>query len=899
MKSFLLFVAFTVSWQLSAQSVLDLKLSSLQKTDQDIVSLLKEIENSQSVKFYFIPEWFSGIEFTPNSDSLVLRELLYSGLLNSDISFFELNPNTIVFVKDPTQALRHLNNLKGVQRIQQNIDKATFGLSVKNGKAEAVLRGKVLDNKSKEPLVGVSISVDNAAYGTTTDPDGFFKLTLPVGAHLVKCSYVNYDDKYFDLEIYEDGEVNWFIEERPTLLDEIVIQDRAAREITTSTIGVAQLDMKEMKRAPALLGEVDLIKAIQVLPGVTSVGEAASGFNVRGGSVDQNLILYDGLPVFNSSHVFGFFSAFNSEAVRDVTFYRGGIPADFGGRISSVLDIRSKEGSYEKWNASGGIGIISSNLLVNGPIKKDKTAIAMSLRSTYSDWLINSVRSNYVNLENSTVKFYDGSFKLTHKFSDKSKLTLSAYSSHDEFKLQGDSIFSWDSQLASVRWDKEINSNLSAVLVLGAGNYRYDVVDEDPNRGFNLSYSILYPSIKGELHYKWNKHKGTVGAHGTLYNFNPGLLEPSGPASNAIRIAMDKQFSRESALYLTDQFQVNNKLFVDIGLRASFFQSMGPGSLTLYESGKPRETLSITDTISFSRNETIKSFFNPEPRVGLRYEISPETSLKFGYNRMVQYLHLVTNTTAVTPVDIWQPSGYYFKPQIADQVSFGLFTQFKDKLYESFVEVYYKKVDNVLDFKDGAELILNSQIETDLLQGSAKAYGAEFQITKVKGRLEGSFSYTYSKSLRTISGNSDEETINGGREYDSNFDQPHVVNLNWKYNITKRYFFTGGFTYRTGRPITLPLTAFAIENYTVTTFSDRNEYRVPDYHRLDVGLVIEGNHKRKKFWDGTWTISVYNIYARKNPYSVFFKEVRPGILRPYRLAIIGTALPSISYSFKI
>ncbi|MEQ1588487.1 MAG: TonB-dependent receptor, partial [Cyclobacteriaceae bacterium] len=333
--------------------------------------------------------------------------------------------------------------------------------------------------------------------------------------------------------------------------------------------------------------------------------------------------------------------------------------------------------------------------------------------------------------------------------------------------------------------------------------------------------------------------------------------------------------------------------------RYSIFSALGPGTVYTYEPDKPLESIYLTDTIQYSEGERIKTYNNIEPRLGLRFDLQREASIKFGYHRIYQYLHLVTNTTAITPIDIWQPSGYYFKPQKADQFSLGYFKNFKERKYEAFVEFYYKQLDNVLEFKDGAQLILNPQIETDLLQGKARAFGAETQIAKLTGKFTGSISYAFSRSLRTIESNFPEETINNGNEYASNFDQPHVVNFNWKLNFTRRHFFTGSFTYRTGRPITLPLTAFKVENFTVSAFSDRNQFRIPDYHRLDIGFVIEGNHKRKKFWDGTWTISVYNIYARKNPYSIFFQEARPGILRPYQLSIIGTALPSVSYSFKL
>ena len=659
------------------------------------------------------------------------------------------------------------------------------------------------------------------------------------------------------------------------------------------------MSIKEIKRAPALLGEVDLIRQIQALPGVTTAGEAASGYNVRGGSVDQNLILYDGLPVFNSSHVFGFFSTFNAEAVRDVSFYRGGIPAEFGGRVSSVLDIRSNEGSYEKWGGSGGIGLISSNLMINGPLVKNKTSIMASIRSTYSDWLINTVRSNYINLKNSSVSFYDASAKITHLFSKKTKLTWSGYISNDQFRLQGDSSFQWTSKLTSLRVDHEFSKKFTAAFLVGVGNYSYNVNDRDTASGFNLKYNLIYPSARADFHWQGLHHKTNFGWQGIYYGFNPGSLIPSSSQSSIKLIEMEQQQSTEMAFYASDQFSVGSHFNVDAGLRFSIFNSLGPGSVNIYKSGLPLETLNLIDTLKFSNGEKIMTYYGIEPRLSLRYEFSPQASIKLGYNRIYQYLHLVTNTTAITPVDIWQPSGYYYKPQMADQYSIGYFRTTKKKMYDAFVEVYYKKISNVLDFKDGAQLLLNPQLETDLLQGQARAYGAEFQVTKTIGRLVGSFSYAYSRSLRTIIGNFPGEAINNGKEYSSNFDQPHVVNLSWRYNITRRYFFTGGFTYHTGRPVTLPLSAFTVDNITVSSFSDRNQFRIPDYHRLDLGLVFEGSHKRKKIWDGTWTFSLYNVYARRNPYSIFFKEVRPGILRPYQLAIIGTVIPSLSYTFKI
>ncbi len=898
MKIFLFILFAFISTTSFSQSILDLKLDGKEK-GKNLSAYLQELEKINQVKFYFLEDWISDVTFKESFEGITLREALTTLFLGSDLNFIEAGPTAIVLVKDPTLALQRTDIINVAKREQKKINKLTIGTFVKSSAPKTVtLSGTIKEGKTKDPMVGVSVVATDLKIGTTTNAEGKFELKIKTGSHVISISYINFEETVIDLDIYDNGAVSWELEEKPTVLEEVIVMDRSAREITTSGIGQTQLSIKEIKRAPALLGEIDLIKQIQLLPGVTTAGEAASGFNVRGGSVDQNLILYDGMPVFNSSHVFGFFSSFNSEAIRDVTFYRGGIPAEFGGRISSVLDIRSKEGSYEKWEGSAGIGLISSNAMISGPIKRNKTSIAVSLRTTYSDWLVNTVKSNYVDLNNSTVTFYDGTAKLTHLFSPKTKLTLSGYISHDQFRLNGDSTYRWDTKLSSLRLDHEFSKILSSAFMVGYGTYSYDVYDENPLTGFNLKYKISYPSAKADFHLKLFRHKIGFGAQSIYYDFNPGTLSPSTAESDKKFLQMEIQKSLETAFHVSDQLELVKDLHLDAGARFTIFKALGPSNVFLYQPGLPRETLNLIDTLTFSKGESSKTYLNIEPRLGLRYEINQDASVKLGYNRIFQYLHLLTNTTAITPVDIWQPSGYYFKPQMVDQFSLGYFRNFKDKKYEAFVEAYYKEMKNVLDFKDGAQLILNPAIETDLLQGDARAYGAEMQVAKTSGRFSGSFGYTYSRSFRTIWGVFPEETINDGKEYASNYDQPHVVNLNWKYSISRRYFFTGGFTYRTGRPITLPLSAFSVDNFTVSAFSDRNQFRIPDYHRLDLGFVAEGNHKRKKIWDGTWTLSVYNVYARKNPYSIFFKEVRPGILRPYRLAIIGTALPSISYSIK-
>jgi hypothetical protein len=744
------------------------------------------------------------------------------------------------------------------------------------------------------PLAGVIVEIKSIK-SLITRTDGTFKLQVPTGEYYIVFRYSFFDEKVINLGAYESGELSVELMMTPKILDEVVITGNQA-SVVTSNVGQVDIKMAELKKLPTFLGEVDILKQIQILPGVTSVGEMSSGYNVRGGGVDQNLLLYDGIQVFNSSHVFGFFSAFNSEAIKNASFFKGGIPAEYGGRVSSVMNITLKEGDYEKWSASGGIGPISANLAINGPVQKNKSSLFASFRSSYSDWLIRKL--DYQNINKSSVSFYDASLKFSHKFSERDKLTLSGYSSRDNFGLPSDTTFRWMNFVGSLQFDHSF-SKIFSTFTLGYGKYAYDVTDDTPSSAYDLKYSISYPTFKADFNYQLGVHKLNAGVGSILYGISPGTIVATSPQSNVKPQTIARVQSIENSLFFEDEFDANDNLRINAGIRLSSFSSFGPQKVYQYQPGQPLSNETIIDSVSYPGGKPVKNYFGFEPRLAIVYKVSPFSSLKFGYNRIFQYIHLISNSVSITPIDIWQPSNSYFKPQIGDQYSAGFFRSTRNSRYEFSAEGFYKYVNNILDFKDGSNVILNPNLETALLSGVSKAYGVELSAKKNIGRLQGSVNYTYARSLRKVQSQFAEESINGGQYYPSNYDQPNVVNLTWRYELSPRVSFTGNFTYRTGRPITLPYSYAVIGNIPIVNYSDRNMQRIPDYHRLDLALVIEGDHERKKTIEGSWIISLYNVYAHKNVYSVFYKTNGLGIQVPYQLSIIGTILPSVSYRFTI
>lgn len=865
------------------------------KGQEPLSSLLVRLEQEYQVKFFFREEWLEPFKANESHNGLTITEFFDELFASTEFSYYFLSNRQIILIKDQTNTIARMNLLQRASQARREIKEINIG-SYSNyvpGKSVTV-RGTVKDGKVGSALAGATLLFSPGMQSAVTESNGRYQITIPAGEHVLSFRYVNYEEVIVDLKIYENGTIDMELQETPFILDEVVI---SGESIVERTVGQVSLQMQSLKRAPTFLGEADIVKQIQLLPGVSTVGEAATGFNVRGGGADQNLVLLDGIPIFNISHVLGFFTAFNPDAVSEVSFYRGNIPSEFGGRVASTLNIASREGNFERWSGRGGIGIVSSSVTLEGPLKKDTTSLLVSLRSSYSDWMLRAVQSNYQNIRNSSAFFYDGTIKLSHRLKSGNRITFSTYRSHDQFSLANDTTLAWQNQTAVVRYDHVHSARLSGSYTLGFGSYAYQVIDDAPAKAFQLNYNIAYPTLRVDYTLDGNKPLA-FGFNSSWYAFSPGTLRPDSENSNVRNISMPVEHSMESALYVQSGFQITQRLYLDAGLRYAFYQRIGPGTLYQYLDNAPLEPRNTVDSTVYNAGQIMKTYHGPEPRLSFRYLLDENRSLKLSYNRLHQFMHLVSNTAAITPVDIWQSSNAYFKPQVADMISLGYYLEIDSRTYEAFAEIYYRNTRNVLDFKDGADLILNPQLETALLLGLSDAYGLETSIAKMKGRLSGNLNYTYSRSLRIVDGEFDTEKINEGKVYPANFDQPHIANLNWRYGISRRHFFSGGFTYRTGRPMSLPVSGYVIDGIVISNFSERNKYRIPDYHRLDLAFIIEGNHKRKKPWSGTWVVSCYNVYARKNAYSVFFQDDGTGFLRPYRLAVIGTAIPTVTYNFK-
>ncbi len=762
------------------------------------------------------------------------------------------------------------------------------------------ISGTISEADTGETLIGVNVIIPSLQTGTVTNQYGYYSITLPKGDYEIVYSSIGFASQKIQISLAENTKKDLELATDTESLDEVVIEtDNERLDVRSSQMSANTLSTTTIKKIPVVLGEVDVIKAITLLPGVTSAGEGASGFNVRGGAADQNLILLDEATLYNSSHLFGFFSVFNPDAIKDLTLYKGGIPARYGGRISSVLDIYQKDGNKREYHASGGIGLVASRLLLEGPIKKDEASFLIGGRSSYAHLFLPLFDNDNV------AYFYDLNAKLSYNLNDNNRLYLSGYFGRDVFEISDSFANSFGNTTLNLRWNHLFSDKLFSNLSLIYSDYYYGLelkfveFDFDSGiRNFNLKYDFS--------HYISNNVDLRYGINSIYYKFNPGDVTPTTEDSGINPFKLTDKYAWENAAYVDAEIDLSDKISVQAGLRLSTFNRLGQDELFLYENDNPiiyNPSLDIyqkaepIDTVSFGRSETIKSFANLEPRFAISYLLNDDSSIKASYNRMTQYIHLISNTTSPTPFDIYAPSGKYIEPQLADQVALGYFRNFKN--YSLEVETFYKKVKNRLDYVDDADLIANDAVEQILLKSEARAYGLEMLFKKNTGKLQGWIAYTLSKSEQKTPGRTPIETgINNGEWYNSAWDKTHDISVTGQYELTNKWSFGANFIFQTGIPTTYPEGQYEYNGVVVPVYEARNSSRLSAFHRMDLSATWTPKPESTKRWKGEWVFSIYNAYNRKNAASVSFRENTDiNQNEAVRLSIFGI-IPSVTYNFK-
>lgn len=896
-------------------------LVSGQFNDTTVIYFLEQVEQQTGYHLYYDTSQFDMIRVNIilNNDSIQVA--LEKGLRNTGISFsIDDQKNVFInkglavqtklpdnfFYTEKTKPAASAYDTSLINFRDSNIKAENATLENKiykigdaysaNGSGKYTMAGYIKDAKTGEPVVGASVYTENKTIGASTDNYGYFAISLPKGRHTIYVQSIGMRDTKREIQIEGDGKINIEMQPEVMTLKRVIVSAEKLSNVKGLQMGVQKIDIKAIKQVPVIFGESDILRAVLTMPGVKSVGEASTGLNVRGGSADQNLILFNDATIYNPSHFFGLFSAFNPEVVKDVELFKSSIPAKYGGRLSSVLEITSREGNKKELSGTAGIGLLTSRINLEGPLVKDKSSFILGARSTYADWLLNILPQQY---KNSKAGFYDVNLDINHEINKKNTIYFTGYLSHDRFNLNSDTSYSYGNQNISVKWKHIFNNKVFSLISAGNDHYNYEISsDKNPINAYVLSFDINQTYFKAHVNYFINsKHTAEFGFNTLYYKLHPGDYVPVGKESLVATDNVPAEQALESAVYASDKYTINSKFAVEAGIRLSMYNYLGAHSIYNYPDGAPKTVENIIDTSYYSGGKVIKTYGGPEVRLSARYQLSQDLSLKAGYNSQRQYIHVLSNTAAIAPTDIWKLSDSHIKPQYGDQVSFGVYKNFKSNTIETSVEVYYKRIKDYLDYKSGAVLVLNHHIETDVINTKGKAYGVEVLIKKSTGKLNGWLSYTYSRILLKVDDPTSGEIINGGNFYPSNYDEPHSATLVGNFKFTHRFSISINGTYSTGRPITLPIGRFYYEGAERTLYADRNAYRIPDYFRTDFAMNIDGNHKVHQAFHTSWTIGVYNFTARKNPYSVYFISEN-GVVTGYKLSIFGTAIPYVNFNIR-
>jgi len=916
---FLLFLLLLLALGLSAQSP-NVKLPAT-FNNLKFTSFVARVNDELSIRIFYDPSSVPDVMITFSEGKNELIDVLRANLDTFKIKVSADENGNIFLVKDIILKTRLPDDFFAIS--QSNTDNETASNEIANRekflktnheyvsktfivgtkkagvyKSEAEVTGRILSFNDSLPLVGATLYIDQLQKGAASNVDGFYTITVPKAKYNLKVRNVGYEETSFKVDVLSEGTQDFYILKKVFLMETVEIRSEADHNVKSVQMGVEKISIKDIKEIPTVLGERDIIKVALLLPGVQSIGEGSSGFNVRGSPSDQNIFYIGDVPVYNTSHLFGFFSSFNSDAVSEFKLYKSSIPAKYGGRLSSIFDIQPWQGDMEKFGARGGISPITARLLAEGPIIKNKLSYMAGIRTTYSDWVLNFV--DVPEIKNSKGNFGDGIFNLTYDINTKNRIKLFGYYSYDNINLASKINNYYENAGGSINWYHSFTENHGLDFSLAQSQYNF--TEDNYEYGvsaYTLNYELQHTQLN--LGFTWKpieNHTLNYGVSSVLYQLDNGKQVPYGEESLVTPTTLGKEKGLESAIYLSDQWAVGPLLTIYGGVRYNNFAYLGPNEVFKYLDNAPKIPENIIDTLQFSDNQIIKDYGGLDYRLGVTYLLNQDVSIKAGYNKLHQYIFMLSNTIAISPTDKWKLSNYNIEPMIGNQFSLGFYANLENQKYELSLEGYYKKIDNLVEYKDGAELVVNPHPEQDVLPGNLDAYGIEFMVRKPFGKLNGWINYTYANSTVLVDNKTTGEQNNFGIAYPANYDKPHSINVVANYKISKRVSFSGNLAYSTGRPITYPTSIYYQDGQPLLNYSLRNEYRIPDYFRMDVSFKVEGNLKRNKWLHGSWIFSVYNLTGRNNAYSVYFKS-EEGFIRGYKLSIFAVPIFSVTYDFKL
>lgn len=901
-----------------SQSSPELKISGNYQ-GLSFIQFVDEVEQAFPIKFYFNKAWIESIQVNLNSDSIPLNKALDKILIHSFLGYYISDEGNVYILPDkslapelPDYALSSNESGSTGENVEQLAieEKYLRGRepdmveTIVIGNAEqyrqgkrTIINGNLTNIETGEPLIGATIYIKELMLGAITDQYGSMSLVLRAGKYAATFECMGMADTKCLIDVLSDGYFKLQMKPQLTSIAEVTVTADQTYS-RGSKPGLEKVSIKSVKELPTLMGERDVLKIAQMLPGIVSVGEGSAGINVRGGNVDQNLFYLNDIPVYNTSHLFGFFSAINTNIVNNFSIYKGHVPAEYGGRLSSVFNVETRRGNKNKFFTHGGISPVSAQISAEAPIMKDKASVMVSARSSYSDWILNQM--NDPALRNSDASFYDLAGGFDYELNDNNRVNIFGYYSKDKFNLNNLSEYEYSNSGGSLNYLHRFSPGLKSDLTLISSGYTFNIADKSSiSAAYQHQYHLRHHEIKYSMSWLLNeKHKLNGGIGSIVYELNRGDVEPYGVESKIERLALGNEKGVESAAFIDETYSPAFWLSINAGLRYSFYNELGPKKVYSYYPGLPMQENTVSDSTEYASGEIVSSYGGPEFRFAIDFKIHHNHSIKLSFVQMRQYLFMLSNTIAVAPNDQWKLADSHLVPPNSNQYSLGYFFSNAAKGINASIEAYYKEAKNIIEYKDGADFLATPYVERTVLQGDQSAYGIEFMLAKSKGNLNGWISYVYSRSEILVDGEHKWDKINNGNKYPANYDKPHVVNVVGSYRVNRRLSFSTNLSYATGRPLTLPQSIFYVKDNPYVEYSERNAYRMPDYFRMDLSLTLEGNLKEKKFMHSYWVFSVYNLTGRKNPHSIYFMSEN-GLIKGYQYAVIGVPIFTITWNFKL